>query len=316
MSAPAPQGAGGSAGTPPLPPAPSLQIDFEGWYLVRLTTDPDPTDDRRGVSGYTLAVAGEPDFDSWIRLNPPLSQLREPAVSLARLGAMRVGVTVSAVHAHGGELAGAEQLVGGPVELLSDPERGNPQYVGRNSLIGSDETIQFPIDPFIIQVSAPGPTPTVSLRRADVLPEPGAMWQLPSTVWSYRVGVIAPDGDGDAVPSMEVMNAINVYDFYEYYRDRTRYLQSLLAGDGLDDAGREALKTRLYAIEFFGDRIRSRLGLKRIWDFAISRASGSVEGLAGVDLESPWPISFWMGGFDGDLMMGYMRGSLFLPLLA
>ena len=27
----------------------------------------------------------------------------------------------------------------------------------------------------------------------------------------------------------------------------------------------------------------------------------------------PWPVSFWMGSWDGDLLVGYMQGSLSVP---
>jgi len=33
-----------------------------------------------------------------------------------------------------------------------------------------------------------------------------------------------------------------------------------------------------------------------------------------IDTSLPWPIQFWMGGFDADALCGYMRGSLTLPL--
>jgi hypothetical protein len=45
-----------------------LQLDFEGYFMNRLATDPDPTDDPYGTSGYTMAVGGEPILDQKIRL--------------------------------------------------------------------------------------------------------------------------------------------------------------------------------------------------------------------------------------------------------
>ena len=40
-----------------------LKLLFEGYYQMRMSTDPDPPDDPRGLSGYTFALPGEPDFD-------------------------------------------------------------------------------------------------------------------------------------------------------------------------------------------------------------------------------------------------------------
>ena len=46
----------------------ALDVHFEGYFLCRLTTDPDPTDEPRGVSGYTLALAGETNLDNCVLL--------------------------------------------------------------------------------------------------------------------------------------------------------------------------------------------------------------------------------------------------------
>ena len=46
----------------------TLKINFEGYWQCRQATDPDPSDDPRGVSGYTYAVGAENDLDLVIRL--------------------------------------------------------------------------------------------------------------------------------------------------------------------------------------------------------------------------------------------------------
>ena len=48
----------------------NLALSFEGWCSLRLPTDPDPSDEPRGISGYTFAFAGEPDFDRVLNLQP------------------------------------------------------------------------------------------------------------------------------------------------------------------------------------------------------------------------------------------------------
>jgi hypothetical protein len=32
-----------------------------------------------------------------------------------------------------------------------------------------------------------------------------------------------------------------------------------------------------------------------------------------VDTRHPWPVSFWFGGWDGDLLIGFMKGTLSIP---
>ncbi len=50
---------------------PELAIFFQGWFQCRLATDPDPTDEPRGVSGSTFALGNEPDLDRVIYFQHP-----------------------------------------------------------------------------------------------------------------------------------------------------------------------------------------------------------------------------------------------------
>ena len=47
-----------------------LILNFEGYFQMRMATDPDPPDEPRGLSGYTFALAGEPDLDNLLHLQP------------------------------------------------------------------------------------------------------------------------------------------------------------------------------------------------------------------------------------------------------
>src|SRR6185295_19059273 len=95
---------------------------FEGYFMCRLTTDPDPTDEKRGVSGYTLALASEDDLDNWIQLNPSPAyidrNLREPGKSLIAKGEMDLGVKVTSVQVNGHDHRSAPDLAGAAVNLL------------------------------------------------------------------------------------------------------------------------------------------------------------------------------------------------------
>ena len=63
----------------------NLVLEFEGWCSLRLPTDPDPSDEPRGISGYTFAFAGEPDLDRILNLQPRAGD----ALPLARPEARR-----------------------------------------------------------------------------------------------------------------------------------------------------------------------------------------------------------------------------------
>src|SRR5262245_42367292 len=104
-----------------------LIIDFEGWFQCRLPTDPDPTDEPRGVSGFTFALPGEPDFDRVIRFHEPIPP---------RSHGPRIGVFVKSVSVDGRHVP-EHPLVGGRVDLLGQPRFESRNYVLRDSAMGA-----------------------------------------------------------------------------------------------------------------------------------------------------------------------------------
>jgi hypothetical protein len=72
--------------------------------------------------------------------------------------------------------------------------------------------------------------------------------------------------------------------------------------------------SRIYQLEFWGDRVISKMGTQVTWKFSTNgprRASGNLGGKA--DTSQPWPVTFWCGGWDGDLLTGFLRGQLNIP---
>ncbi|MDJ0902984.1 MAG: hypothetical protein QNJ55_29705 [Xenococcus sp. MO_188.B8] len=61
----------------------------------------------------------------------------------------------------------------------------------------------------------------------------------------------------------------------------------------------------------------SKLGSKAAWSFNIN-GDKTVKDIKGqlpgkIDIDQVWPVQFWFGGSDGDLLVGYMCGSLNMP---
>ena len=98
----------------------------------------------------------------------------------------------------------------------------------------------------------------------------------------------------------------------EYFQKRKDWLQLQLATT-LDPVEREAFANRIYPI-VNNSIFPTRLGLKANWDFDLTGPTVTVEKVSQlggtVDTKTPWHARFWMGGFDGDLMCGYLRGTL------
>ena len=127
-----------------------LDIQFEGYFQCRFATDPDPSDERRGVSGPTFAAPGEPDLERTIRFND-FQYLRYPRTQEDGVKVTQILVDNVSVPHH--------PLVGGKVNLL-----GDPQFRQRNLII-SEVALQTLIDPFILQIS----NNDICIERVDFL---------------------------------------------------------------------------------------------------------------------------------------------------
>jgi hypothetical protein len=277
-----------------------ITLNFEGWFQCRLATDPDPSDEPRGVSGWTFAVAGEEDLDRIIRLQQPVSP-RSPGPG------SKVSVVVTAVSVDGRQVLD-HPLVGGQLELLDEPK-----FEGRNGIVAED-TAEC-IDPFHLQLTGGG----VSLRRRDILdpqdPE-RKIYEVDPSVLKRRQPV-----EDEVVESAEVADATGIMDHMGYRRERKKDLEDALEETG-DAVIRAALQKRIGDLDESLDPKKRDirvgiLGASLIYKFAIRGAAEVVDegdalgGLVGTS--PPWPIEFWVGGWDADALCGYMRGRLQVP---
>lgn len=282
-----------------------MHIHFEGWWQCRFATDPDPSDDPRGVSGPTFITAGEPVFDRVIRFQHPVSP-RWPFTDT-------VGVAVTAVTVHG-ESQPESALIGRPVDL-----RGDPQFHQRN-LVLVEQPFQVLIDPFDLQVGTPE---TVMLRRK-------ALWDVTRPDLGVEdvfldAALIAPRMNTVAVQSPVVAEATGILDYPGYRRQRLASLTER-RGTATDPVERAALDRRITALDddaiLTGVRLASEqfLGMQVTYDFALDGTpqvrdpSASLGGAVGTS--QTWGLHMWWGGYDVDTLCGYVRGTLAVPFVA
>lgn len=325
---------------PTLGPAKLLTVDFGGYFMCRLATDPDPTDEVRGMSGYTMALSTEDPFDRVIRLQVDEAfaarNLRPPAHEMG----ITIGVRVTAV-AFDGRPMGDHPLVGARVRLLGrDEPADGPTFESRNNITGSDDNFSFVIDPFHLRIDSPCETIAIEARdHIDPAHPDRPIWDVfDPSLYGRRLPKPAESN------SPVVGQATGIFDLYGYFYDRRRYLQHRIKLDeqtlieleqklasGVDGPGRAELeaewvlletriqqfRSRIYQLEFWGDRVIGKLGNKVDWAFDINGPQIVTDGagrLGGtVDTSQPWPVHFWFGGWDGDLLIGYLGGSLGLP---
>lgn len=293
-----------------------LELRYEGYFMCRIATDPDPTNEQRGVSGYTLALAGEAPLDQVIRLQEDdCTVLRPPAQQMG----IRIGVTVRDVLFDGKAFPeGTEALAGARVKLEGKtPPFEGPIYDSRNNIVGSDDNMMFVVNPFEMVIEKPG----VEIRAKDYLnpanPEQ-PIWQIEDpSVYTRRFPTFNS-------ASTQVMAAMRVFDQFTYFNDRVRWLRREMARLESEypeprpeevETAIQRLRTRIYTIEFWGDRFFSKMAFQLTYNFRVNGPqSFRVDGLAGTaDTAHPWPVNFWFGGWDGDLLVGYMQGTLAIP---
>ena len=277
-----------------------LTLKFEGFFQCRLATDPDPTDDRRGISGPTFTAPGEADLDRIIRLQDPVN-LRLP------FRYEDFGVNVTTVEKNGAPIAG-HPLIGADVELLD-----GAKFEGRNFIIAG--TGREPIDPFHICITGGG----ITLSRKD-------LWdpQNPSLgILQVSPDLLARRQPSFVVQDPEVQEAMGVLAPEQYRQDRRNYLLSILNGY-TDPIKRAACQKRIDFLNkdnegYAGITMMAQIVLtvKETFKFEINgpaQVSDPNRVLGTVGTTPFWPIEFWMGGYDCDTMVGYMRGKLSLPV--
>jgi hypothetical protein len=306
-----------------------LEIKYQGFFFCRLATDPDPTNEQQGVSGYTMALVGEDPLDQVIRtqIDEDFAEknLREPAKRMN----IRVGVDVTDVLFDGKTWPPARAALAGAKLYLEgeNPPFPGPIFDSRNNIVGSDDNLAFVVNPFQLAIR----NERVSIQAIDHLnparPEQ-PIWQIEDpALYSRRLPVAF------TASSTAAMAAIRVFDGYAYFRDRRRFLAQRIAkleaklargtGAAADVAGRDAveqqiqaLRSRIFQLEFWGDRVITKLAFQLTYAFNVNgpqQVTGQ-EHLGGeVAAEQPWPVTFWFGGWDGDLLIGYMQGSLSMP---
>ena len=267
----------------------TLQLEFCGWFECRLATDPDPADEPRGVSGPTFACPGEPDLDRVIRFQPADTN-RSPGP--------RVGVRVTRVTRGGEEVD--HPWRGGRVELV-----GDPRFEGRNGLLGIPGT--EPIHPLEVAVSGD----RLGLGRRDWLDarDRGLLDASPAAVGRRAGGGIERGRDVAAA----IGRATGIDDFLAHRRARAEAIDAALA-QARDPVRAAALRRRRAALSSV-----ARMRVSYAIELGARGGTGELDGLPpgpAIDLRAPWPLRFWMGGWDADALCGFVAGTLALPEVA
>ena len=285
----------------------TLVIQFQGWCIIRLATDPDPPDEPRGVSGYTFAFAGEPDFDRIVRLQPPRGY--KPRSH----GPKKLGVFVTtAERIDNGSTVNIPALAGAKVSLL-----GKPRLENRNwtlTLPGYE-----PIHPFNLSIT----NASIKIRRSAPFDPKNPnlpVWKVP------RDKLLAHGANGMEAEPETIGRATGIWDPLLLVTQRKRLLELDLAAE-TDPVARAALRGRIAELTIGitntqppakGDRrVTARNFIER-FGFTMEGVKPKIEdrgnALQGkLNPNAAWSINFWLGAWDPDLLCAFMEGSSRIP---
>lgn len=293
-----------------------LILNFEGYFQMRMATDPDPTDEKRGVSGYTFALAGEPDLDAKIHLQPDEEGVWERQFGPG--GGPKVGVKVTSATRNG---AVAEDLIGTRVAFV------DAQILEHNGILVRND--YFIVHPFRVRL-LDAKSDNIQLDRVDWLnpddpdmPENDAnatqLSRRQATKFTSNSQVVA-DATGLESPANIALIANRL--------QRRCSLQELrkTTTDPIQIAALESRIEQLLIVERWWE-ISVNVGQNKVIDRRAKQLALQLDGW-NVDMNGkvfvnklkaaedyPWNIAFWMGGWDGDALTGYIKGTWTIPLV-
>lgn len=297
-----------------------LRLEFEGYFQMRMATDPDPTDEKRGVSGYTFALAGEPDFDAKIHFQPDEPGVFEREFGPSNQVVPRVGVTVRRATRNG---QAAPELIGARVAFV------DAQILEHNGILARNDL--FIIDPLRVRVST-ADNSEVLLERDDWLnpADPNMpQWEATSPMILRRQPKRFVTNSPETAAATGLPDPSNK-SLIENRKKRRESLEALLKEiKDKDKIMQAALETRIEQLEIVEkwwdlsegtpnerpiDRRAYTLALQlEGWDIDVN--GHAFKNTLGADETRPWPLRFWMGGWDGDALCAFVRGSWEIPLL-
>lgn len=288
---------------------PTLSISFEGYWLCRLATDPDPSIEQRGVSGFTFAVAGEtvlepsiwtqeediknayglkdPDFIDPLASDPRfnIKNIREASPDRAHYNSRGIGIKINKVEIDGFQVPDLEtKLIGGPCRFVNrtqsnGPFRG-PIFEGRNQITSDGDPDRFSVNPFVFTISTPGTEGKTVLSRFDPMDFDHPDFQLfkifPNDIVDRRLPTqrFALSNEGLQQIGVDPDN------LNSYFSNRMNWLLGKIVE--AEAIGRpalaEAYRSRLYAVNFFtqatgptvlANRLLSRIPLRQLYQHTI-----------------------------------------------
>lgn len=269
-----------------------IKLTFGGWVECRLATDPDPSDEKWGVSGYVRSYSGEPPLDRIVQT--------DSAKAVQRSLSPTVGLTVQSVEVNGNNVP-SHTLTGASLNF-----EGEPVFEGRNDLVAPD-TIE-PIFPMIISFSQK----RLKVRRELRDLNNGSLMSVRAPGTLPRIDLLQESGIDDPRDFLEKriadLTALDAKgELLVAKKDRLMRLDR--AKTRADQDGRSIMATTGGPVPLF-------IGMT--WRYVFQGPWWEIEDpdqLLPNITGGAWVMDLWMGCWDADVLCAYAKGSLEIPTL-
>jgi hypothetical protein len=266
-----------------------ITLELTGWIQVRLATNPDPTDEPRGISGYTFALPGEADLDRIVRTSDPVSP---------RTHAPQIGVFVRTVNG-----SADHPLVGARFDLI-----GAPKFESVNEVVMEQGTEI--LEPFEISIRKDD----FHLQRRSFI-DPG---RPELTVYTAPRPAILARAATYEMSTVMLEEALGTTDPVAFRAARLATLRGDLA-KATDPTERAALGRRISELEITdpGDRRFYSMQFIERRHFELDGPTTLVDPgglLANLDTTATFACDIAMGAWDVDVLSFYTKATLTLPV--
>lgn len=281
----------------------NYSLSFDGWAQCRMATDPDPSNDPRGVSGYSFALPGEPDMDQILYLQNKKGVIHRsfcPEIGVFVRGGYEFhtkGTGGETTFTHKTKIDANHPLFEAQVDLL-----GNPIFDSRNG------TVIFNgfgiINPFILSIEGKD---KVNIKRrfyADPNNEQDDLQNYPIDLLSnYTLSTVVPN-------SANMIQVTNVLQRSAFRNERLANLRKELATTK-DPIQIAALNKRISELEMNdpNNRRTNQIGTKVLLSYPLNAKTADYNGQK-ITPSSAWNLELWMGGWDADALSFWIEGNV------
>ena len=290
----------------------TLYIRYKGWAVVRIPTDPDPSYEPNGASGYTFAFAGEPRLDRIFRLQPTAEYVR-PGPNYPDGNPWPWGVKTYDVELgfSDGRRIPVPELVDAKVDLLGRTNPREPELAAHLPGVGAIRAVHAPDlergrDARPAGRRPPRPRHVLAAPHGDADRDRGPV----AYTWSPRPWAPPPES---GIP-------------VALYEARRAWLEEAIRKER-DPTKLQALQSRLYEVNvgltngMSDNRLGAHNAVERFeFDLGpeppptstkvtLPQAPGYVP-----DPTQGWLSAFMFACFDSDLLGAYLQGVLEVPL--